>query len=311
MIHQRQPKGFTLIELTIVMAIAALILAGVLLAVGGAQRSQRDASRKSLAGRTATAINSYASNNSGDFTGFNCGSYCAGINDIDNATKQPVAGAVGAVATASSGVTYVIGATCGSGSNQGKSVLSSARSYALLFWSENAQASQCVSSGGAEVAVAPGGGGAPPGGGGGGGGVAIPVNLLGINYSFCNTDNPIHPEWLCRTTGTAVFGCIGYHADYATGLPVPGNRTLTLDYQNSDQCAPTPAPPASLYKFAINVYVNGKIVASNLQLDPSPGTTQIDLGNVPADATVSVEWTNDWYQFGYDANFQINNISIQ
>ena len=60
-------KGFTLIEVVIVLAIAALIMVIVFLAVQGAQRSQRDTTVKSNAARTLAAAEQYASNNSGTY----------------------------------------------------------------------------------------------------------------------------------------------------------------------------------------------------------------------------------------------------
>lgn len=60
-------KGFTLIELVIVLAIAALILAGVLLAVSGAQKSRRDTQRKNDLSNVAATLESYASNKQGAY----------------------------------------------------------------------------------------------------------------------------------------------------------------------------------------------------------------------------------------------------
>jgi prepilin-type N-terminal cleavage/methylation domain-containing protein len=65
----KQQKGFTLIEIVIVLAIAALILAGVLLAVTGAQRSRRDTQRRDDAGRVASYLEQSASNFNGNYPG--------------------------------------------------------------------------------------------------------------------------------------------------------------------------------------------------------------------------------------------------
>jgi prepilin-type N-terminal cleavage/methylation domain-containing protein len=62
----KRNKGFTLIELVIVIAIAALILAAVLFAVIGAQSSRRDAQRKTDAGTISSYIQQAASNYSGN-----------------------------------------------------------------------------------------------------------------------------------------------------------------------------------------------------------------------------------------------------
>ena len=61
----KRDKGFTLIELVIVLAIAALIILVVLQAVGAAQRSNRDSTRKQEAARVVSLLEQYASNNGG------------------------------------------------------------------------------------------------------------------------------------------------------------------------------------------------------------------------------------------------------
>lgn len=56
-------KGFTLIEIVIVLAIAALILVVVFFAVQGAQRNQRNDARKNLASRVLAQYQTYLGNN--------------------------------------------------------------------------------------------------------------------------------------------------------------------------------------------------------------------------------------------------------
>ncbi len=58
-------RGFTLIEIVIVLAIAALIMVVVFLAVQGAQRGQRDQQRKDLAARALSKFEEYKGNNNG------------------------------------------------------------------------------------------------------------------------------------------------------------------------------------------------------------------------------------------------------
>ena len=60
-------KGFTLIEVVIVLAIAGLIFVIVFLAVGQAQATRRVTSRKDFANRIAAAADQYASNTSGAY----------------------------------------------------------------------------------------------------------------------------------------------------------------------------------------------------------------------------------------------------
>jgi len=66
-------KGFTIIEIMIVLAIAGLILLIVFLAVPALQRSSRNTSRKSDAGHIGTAVNDFVSNNSGQVPGGGAG----------------------------------------------------------------------------------------------------------------------------------------------------------------------------------------------------------------------------------------------
>jgi prepilin-type N-terminal cleavage/methylation domain-containing protein len=58
-------KGFTIIEVMIVLAIAGLILVVVLIAIPQLQRNQRNEQRKSVAARIVTEINNYSGNNNG------------------------------------------------------------------------------------------------------------------------------------------------------------------------------------------------------------------------------------------------------
>lgn len=58
-------KGFTLIEIVIALAIAALIIVIVLLAVQGAQRSQRNDGRRAAVNKTRAAITDARGNNGG------------------------------------------------------------------------------------------------------------------------------------------------------------------------------------------------------------------------------------------------------
>jgi prepilin-type N-terminal cleavage/methylation domain-containing protein len=63
-IHQKE-KGFTIIEVVLVLAIAALIFLMVFIALPALQRSQRDTQRKNDLSRLTTALTNYTSNNRG------------------------------------------------------------------------------------------------------------------------------------------------------------------------------------------------------------------------------------------------------
>lgn len=63
-IHKKE-KGFTIIEVVLVLAIAGLIFLMVFIALPALQRGQRDTQRKNDLSRAITAINNYTSNNRG------------------------------------------------------------------------------------------------------------------------------------------------------------------------------------------------------------------------------------------------------
>jgi len=60
---QQKEKGFTIIEVVLVLAIAGLIFLMVFIAVPALQRNQRDTQRKNDLSRAQTAVTSYSSNN--------------------------------------------------------------------------------------------------------------------------------------------------------------------------------------------------------------------------------------------------------
>jgi prepilin-type N-terminal cleavage/methylation domain-containing protein len=60
-------RGFTITEVMIVLAVAALIMAIIFTAVPQLERTQRDTTRRNLAGRLLSSIETYASNNQGEY----------------------------------------------------------------------------------------------------------------------------------------------------------------------------------------------------------------------------------------------------
>ena len=63
----KRERGFTLIEIVLVLAIAGLIMVIVFLAVSGAQKSRRDAQRKTDLARISAALDTYAGNHEGKY----------------------------------------------------------------------------------------------------------------------------------------------------------------------------------------------------------------------------------------------------
>ncbi len=62
---KQKEKGFTIIEVVLVLAIAGLIFMMVFVALPGLQRAQRDTQRKNDMARMMTQLSSYSSNNRG------------------------------------------------------------------------------------------------------------------------------------------------------------------------------------------------------------------------------------------------------
>ena len=74
MAQQKANKGFTIIEVVLVLAIAGLIFLMVFLAWPALQRSQRDTQRRSDVTRFVSQVNSYATNNKGSIPKTDTGS---------------------------------------------------------------------------------------------------------------------------------------------------------------------------------------------------------------------------------------------
>jgi len=67
--QQKKSKGFTIIEVVLVLAIAGLIFLMVFIAFPALQRSQKDTQRKNDLSRAVTALINYQSNNNGGVPG--------------------------------------------------------------------------------------------------------------------------------------------------------------------------------------------------------------------------------------------------
>lgn len=67
--NRMQQKGFTIIEVVLVLAIAGLIFLMVFIALPALQRTQRDTQRKNDIGRVQTSLASYQSNNRNNLPG--------------------------------------------------------------------------------------------------------------------------------------------------------------------------------------------------------------------------------------------------
>jgi prepilin-type N-terminal cleavage/methylation domain-containing protein len=68
-VQTNNQKGFTIIEVVLVLAIAGLIFLMVFIALPALQRSQRDTQRRSDVGTVVSQLTSYATNNRGALPG--------------------------------------------------------------------------------------------------------------------------------------------------------------------------------------------------------------------------------------------------
>lgn len=93
--HQKE-KGFTIIEVVLVLAIAALIFLMVFIALPALQRSQRDTARKSDIGIISSSVSSYTGNNNGNFPAAGSASLTNYVtNKSENTTTITVNGTQG------------------------------------------------------------------------------------------------------------------------------------------------------------------------------------------------------------------------
>lgn len=100
-----QAKGFSIIEVVLVLAIAGLIFLMVFIALPALQRGQRDTARKNDATAISSALGTYRSNNNGKLPGtateysddfidqYIDGLSQYGVSDEDLIKKEPASGA--------------------------------------------------------------------------------------------------------------------------------------------------------------------------------------------------------------------------
>jgi prepilin-type N-terminal cleavage/methylation domain-containing protein len=150
----KKGKGFTIIEVMIVLAIAGLIMLVVFLAVPNLQRSSRNNGRKADVGRIGTAATNFVANSNGTLPSATvAGDGAKIITDAGTLSQYPsfaeasplgtaaanklsiVAGAASVGAISVDGMQLVTGAKCGA-SGAATSTGASARSMALQYAQE-------------------------------------------------------------------------------------------------------------------------------------------------------------------------------
>lgn len=107
-------KGFTIIEVVLVLAIAGLIFAMVFIALPALQRSQRDQSRKNDASVVASAINNWnsANRNGGTFSEDSLRKYVEKLDQYDKNSELKVATPGASMSVAGNEIKVMRGKKC-------------------------------------------------------------------------------------------------------------------------------------------------------------------------------------------------------
>lgn len=134
-------KGFTIIEVVLVLAIAGLIFLMVFIALPALQRSQRDTARKNDVSQVASAVSSFSSNNRGAFPDADqLKSYLGDISDNSkdasgnpNITVNTTAAVGDKINPADSNITVVKGRTCDTSDTTGSTMgVGTVRQFAVV-----------------------------------------------------------------------------------------------------------------------------------------------------------------------------------
>ncbi len=115
-------QGFTIIEVMLVLAMAALIFLMIFVALPQLQRGQRDTARKSDVDQIAAAVTQYTSNNRGKFpTATSLKDY---VGDLSNLNKDSISVRefVSSVSPDNDSVVVVRGAKCDESNGSGVSL---------------------------------------------------------------------------------------------------------------------------------------------------------------------------------------------
>lgn len=135
--QELKQKGFTIIEVVLVLAIAALIFLMVFIALPALQRSQRDTARKNDVSIVSSAVSAWQGNNRSSASAWpdsaKLGQYATNISGNSTTIEVKTGQAAGDVSTADSTITVYPGLKCGE-TGEGKVTLvkGTARQYATV-----------------------------------------------------------------------------------------------------------------------------------------------------------------------------------
>lgn len=135
---QKTMKGFTIIEVVLVLAIAGLIFLMVFIALPALQRNQRDQARKNDVSTVASAVTSFSSNNRGTFpTQANLESYLDNLSEnsptVEVPTSVPAAGSTVTLPDDYGTIRVYEGRSCGDSTNENQTLAAgTARQFAVV-----------------------------------------------------------------------------------------------------------------------------------------------------------------------------------
>lgn len=117
-------KGFTIIEVVLVLAIAGLIFLMVFIALPALQRNQRDTARKNDVSTIASAVTTYSNNNRGTFPEIeDLEGYLDDLSENTNPAEITIDTDGGeSITVADSAVVIVQGMKCGESTNTGQAL---------------------------------------------------------------------------------------------------------------------------------------------------------------------------------------------
>lgn len=162
--QELKQKGFTIIEVVLVLAIAALIFLMVFIALPALQRNQRDTARKEVLGKVASSVTTYQSNSRGTqpVNGVDLNGYVDGVaaattvksetnktpataNDsfVDNnyVVRVTSGGQIGKGVADTNFIQVFTGSKCNTAGNA--AIKGSTRNAAVLMTMENGNATIC------------------------------------------------------------------------------------------------------------------------------------------------------------------------
>ena len=154
--HIKQEKGFTIIEVVLVLAIAGLIFLMVFVALPSLQKGQRDAQRKQDLARISTQITNYVSNTRGAVPN-DSGSLGNFVRGYLKGSSQTVAGSeykdpngelyiiqYDTIPTTANTIGYKAKSSCADDGSGSFTSTSAARDFALTIKLENQTVPYCV-----------------------------------------------------------------------------------------------------------------------------------------------------------------------